>query len=154
MTVISYKVWVTMLSAVWWPLDRLQAQHSTVQLFIWNEMNSDAKIAAHLSIGPNVNGQQNLIGFVQFFHQYLWMIFVDMLVFSVVERWFRLGLNHLIPLRKVYLGEGAVQSTLFCIFNHCHFISSPSKLKICHTIKKLYVHNIMPKHENDVLQKK
>jgi len=27
-------------------------------------MNSDANIATHLSIGPNVNGQQNLTGFV------------------------------------------------------------------------------------------
>jgi len=30
-------------------------------------MNSDANIAAHLSIGPNVSGQQNLIGFVEVF---------------------------------------------------------------------------------------
>jgi len=31
-------------------------------------MNSDANIAAHRSIGPsNVNGQQNLTGFVEFF---------------------------------------------------------------------------------------
>jgi len=31
-------------------------------------MNSDANIAAHLSIiGLNVNGQQNLIGFVELF---------------------------------------------------------------------------------------
>jgi len=27
-------------------------------------MNSDADLATHLSIGPNVNGQQNLTGFV------------------------------------------------------------------------------------------
>jgi len=26
-------------------------------------------------------------------------------------------------------------------------------LKICHTIKQLYIHNIMPKHENNALQK-
>ena len=39
-------------------------QHSTVQLFVWNEMNSDASIAAHLSIGPKDNGQQNLTRFV------------------------------------------------------------------------------------------
>jgi len=50
--------------------------------------------------------------------------------------------------------EGGVQSTLFCIFNHCYFISSQNKLKICHTIKQLYIHNIMPKHENNSLQKK
>jgi len=30
-------------------------------------MNSDANIAAHLFIGPNVNGQQNLSSFVEFF---------------------------------------------------------------------------------------
>jgi len=30
-------------------------------------MNIDANIAAHLSVGPNVNGQQNLTGFVEFF---------------------------------------------------------------------------------------
>jgi len=29
-------------------------------------MNGDANIAMHLSIGPNVNGHQNLIGFVWF----------------------------------------------------------------------------------------
>ena len=51
------------------------------------------------------------------------------------------------------IGEGGIQSTLFCIFNHCYFISSPNKLKFCHTIKQLYIHNIMPKHENNALQK-
>jgi len=30
-------------------------------------MNSDANIAAHLSSGQNVNGQQNLTGFVEIF---------------------------------------------------------------------------------------
>jgi len=31
-------------------------------------MNSDANIAAHPSTGtPNVNGQQNLTGFIEFF---------------------------------------------------------------------------------------
>jgi len=32
-------------------------------------MNSDATITAHLSIGPKVNGQQNLTGFVELFNQ-------------------------------------------------------------------------------------
>jgi len=33
-----------------------------------NEINSDANIAAHLSIGPKINnGQQNLTGFVEIF---------------------------------------------------------------------------------------
>jgi len=52
------------------------------------------------------------------------------------------------------VGEGGVQSTIFCIFNHCYYISSPNKLKICHTLKQLYIHNIMPKHQNNTLQKK
>jgi len=33
-------------------------------------------------------------------------------------------------------------------------MSSPNKLKICHTIKQLYADNTMPKHENNALQKK
>ena len=47
------------------------------------------------------------------------------------------------------IGKGGVQSTLFCIFNNCYFISSPNKLNICHIIKQLYIHN-----ENNALQKK
>jgi len=34
-------------------------------------MNSHANIAAPLSIGPKVNVQQNLTGFLEFFYQYL-----------------------------------------------------------------------------------
>jgi len=34
-------------------------------------MNSDANTAVQLSIGPNVNGQQNLSGFVELFQQCL-----------------------------------------------------------------------------------
>jgi len=34
-------------------------------------MNSDANIAAQLSIRPKVNGQQNLTGFLKLFYQYL-----------------------------------------------------------------------------------
>jgi len=30
-------------------------------------MNSDTIIATHLSVGPNVNGQQKLTGFAEFF---------------------------------------------------------------------------------------
>ena len=52
------------------------------------------------------------------------------------------------------LGEGRVQLTLFCSFYHCYFISSPNNLKICHTIKQLYIHNIMPNHECNTLHKK
>jgi len=60
-----------------------------------------------------------------------------------------------LPFDNIFcVGEGGVQSTLFCIFTHCYFISSPSKLKICHTIKQLYINNIMAKHENNALQKK
>ena len=47
------------------------SQHSTVQLSIQKEINSDANTAPHLSIGPKINGQQNLTGFVEFFYQYL-----------------------------------------------------------------------------------
>jgi len=47
----------------------------------------------------------------------------------------------------LHIGEGGVQSTLFSIFNQCYLISSPNKLKMCHTIKQLYIRNIMPKHE-------
>ena len=53
-----------------------------------------------------------------------------------------------------WVGEGGVQSTLFCIFSDCYFISSSNKLKLCHTIKQLYVNNIMPKHGNNAFQKK
>ena len=90
----------TMFSAVWCLLDCLQAQHSIVQLFIWNEQWW-RNIAAHLSIGQNVNDWQKLIGFVEFFYQYPWMISVGMLVTSVVERCYRLGINYLISLQKM-----------------------------------------------------
>jgi len=63
-------------------------------------MNSDTDIPAHLSVGLKVNGQQNPTGFVEFFFSSIWRITVDMLVISVVERYFRLGLKYLIPLRK------------------------------------------------------
>ena len=62
-------------------------------------MNSDANIVVHLCIGPKVNGQQNLTGFIEFFNS-MWWIMVDMLVISVVERYFRLGLKYLTPLGK------------------------------------------------------
>ena len=60
-----------------------------MQLLIWNEMNSDADIAAHLSLAPKGNDQENLPGFVDFFSS-VWWITVDMLVISAVERYFRL----------------------------------------------------------------
>jgi len=62
-------------------------------------MDSEANMAAHLSIGPKLNGQQNLTGFVEIFTS-IWWIAVDMLVISVVEKYFRLGLKYLIPLIK------------------------------------------------------
>jgi len=64
-------------------------------------MNSDANIAPHLSIGANVNGQQKLTGFVEFSTSIWWMISVEMLITSIVERCFRLGLKNFIPLRKL-----------------------------------------------------
>jgi len=51
------------------------------------------------------------------------------------------------------VGEGGVQSALFYIFNHCYFVSSPNKLKICHTMKKLYIHNIMPNMKTKPIRK-
>jgi len=62
-------------------------------------------------------------------------------------------LNDLTEKFVYIVGEGGVRSKLFCIFNRCYFISSTNKLKICHTIKQLYIQNIMPKHENNALQK-
>jgi len=58
------------------------SQHSIVQLL--NEMNSDANIVVHLSIGTKVNGQQNL-GFIEFCFTSIWWIMVDMLVISFVK---------------------------------------------------------------------
>jgi len=43
---------------------------------------------------------QNLTGFVEFFFISIWWITVDMLVISVVERYFCLGLKYLIPLKE------------------------------------------------------
>jgi len=63
-------------------------------------MNSDANIVAHLTIGPKVNGQQNLTGFVEFFFTSIWRITVDMLVISVVERYIRIELKYLMSLKK------------------------------------------------------
>jgi len=63
-------------------------------------MNSDANIAAHLSIGPKVNGQQKTSLVSLSFFSSIWWITVDMLVINVVERCFRLGLKCLIPLKK------------------------------------------------------
>jgi len=42
-----------------------------MQLLIGNEMDNDANIAVHLSLGPKVNGQQNLTDFAEFFYQFL-----------------------------------------------------------------------------------
>jgi len=61
-------------------------------------MNIDANIAAHLSVGPNVNGQQNLTGFVEFFFTSIWWITDEILV---MKKYFRLGLKYLIPLKKL-----------------------------------------------------
>jgi len=52
------------------------------------------------------------------------------------------------------MGKVGYSRHFFCIFNHCYFNLSPKKLKICHTIKQLYIHNIVPKYENNALHKK
>jgi len=64
-----------------------------MQLLIGNEMDSDANIAVHLSLGPKVNGQQNLTGFAEFFYQFLVNHSWHASYISVVEMYFRLGLN-------------------------------------------------------------
>jgi len=73
-------------------LDRLPASIALCNL--WFEVNSDANIAAHLSIGfgANVNGRWKLTGFVELFTSMWWMISLDMLVISIVERCFRLNI--------------------------------------------------------------
>jgi len=43
------------------------AEHSIFFHFVWNEMNIDANIFAHLSIGTKISGQQSLTGFVELF---------------------------------------------------------------------------------------
>ena len=63
-----------------------------MQLLIGNEMDSDANIAVHLSLGTEFNGQQNLTGFAEFFYQFL----VDHgwhASYHVVEMCFGRGLN-------------------------------------------------------------
>jgi len=74
------------------------SQHSIVQLLLWNEINSDANIAA------NVNGQQNLTGFVEFFIlTSIWWVADDVLVISVLEKSFELRLKNLIPWKIINL---------------------------------------------------
>jgi len=63
-------------------------------------MNSDANIAVHLSVGPlqlmvDKTSQVSLSFFAS-----IWWITVDLLVITVVERYFRLGLKNLIPLKE------------------------------------------------------
>jgi len=43
------------------------AAHSILFHFVWNQMNRDANIVAHLSIGTKISGQQNQTGFVDLF---------------------------------------------------------------------------------------
>jgi len=62
-------------------------------------MNSDASIAAYLSIAPKDNGKKISLVLLSFFTN-IWQTTVDMLLISVVEKYFRLGLNYLIPLKK------------------------------------------------------
>jgi len=59
-------------------------------------MNSDASIAAHLSSGINVN-KTSLVLFIS-----IWWITDDMLVISVVEKFFRLGLKYLIAQKSYF----------------------------------------------------
>jgi len=77
-------------------------------------MKCNANKAAHLSNVPKVNGQQNLTGFVELYYQSPWMVSVDMLVTSAVERCFRLGLNYLIPLKLNYIATVLIIHTAYC----------------------------------------
>ena len=79
------------------------SNHSSVQLLIWNDINSDANILQsciclldQLSMVNKTS--QVLLSF--FTSRLIWWITVDMLVISVVERYFRLGLKYLILLKE------------------------------------------------------
>jgi len=60
-------------------------------------MNSDTIKATRLSVGPNVNGQKNRTGFIEFFSS-IWWITDEVLV---MEKYFWLGLKNFIPLKKI-----------------------------------------------------
>ena len=62
-------------------------------------MNSAANIAAHVSIGPKVNCQQNLTGSVELLFTSIWWITVAMLVIWLWKGVF--DLKYLIPVKKV-----------------------------------------------------
>jgi len=49
-------------------------------------MNSDAIIAANLSISWNVHGQRKFTSFVDFFFNHIWWISIDILYFRVVKK--------------------------------------------------------------------
>jgi len=99
---IFFKLRVTIFSAVRWPSVRLQAQQSILLLFIWNEMNSDwwqYRCASIYWTKSQWSTKRHWF-LLSYFYQYPQMICIHMLVISVVERCFRLGLNYLIPLKR------------------------------------------------------
>jgi len=105
--------------------------------------------------------KQMFLAFIGYLRRYRYfctwpvVIIITRIKSIFLGRYFSAGSTNLVSAEKHFVvGEGGVQSPLFCIFNHCYFISSPNKLKICHTMKQLYIHNIMPKHENNAFQKK
>jgi len=63
-------------------------------------MNSDANIGGHLSNGPIVMVNKTSLVSLSFFFTSIWWITVDMLVISVVEKYFPLGLKYLIHLKE------------------------------------------------------
>jgi len=100
MLAISSKLRVRMFSALWWPLDRLQA---SIALYSCSFEMKRTVIAKHLRIcllATKSTVDTSSLDSLSFFYQYLWVIFVDMLVIHVAERCFRLGLNYLITLQK------------------------------------------------------
>jgi len=94
-----FKLQVTMFSAVWWPWIVWKCSIALRGFSFVMKWTVIPIYCSYASVDWT-NSQQNLAGFVDFFCQYLWMTFVDILAISVVERCFRLGLNYLIPLQK------------------------------------------------------
>ena len=97
--------------------------------------------------------------FVKLWNSCRWVCFSNLHIYGLLPWISFYPINGIVLRRIIWLMSnyrrgrwGAVDT--FCILNHCSFISSPNKLKFCHTINQLYIQNIMPKHENNAIQKK
>jgi len=98
---ISSKLQVTMFSALWWPLDRLQASIALYSFSFEMKRRVIAKYLCICLLDTKSTVDTSSLDSLRFFYQYLWVISVAMLVIRVAERCFRLGLNYLIPLQKI-----------------------------------------------------